>query len=253
LAAAAIGAQVAGLHDATRKTEQMAILRLIARKLAHDVRNPLTAMRASAQLGQMRTTCERSAELFGRIIAQVDQLTEIVDKSLQTACLQNGDKQVIELNGLLSDIARAWAPEAQSRERRIDLVPAAAPAFVLVRPHLLRQAVINLVRNAMQATSPGGSLQIRAECSPTEIVVAIEDTGGGVPDALSDQLFTAFVSGKENGAGLGLAVTKSIITDHGGRLWFANRPGPGAVFSFALPLCQTEQPAADSSAAAGAQ
>jgi signal transduction histidine kinase len=102
----------------------------------------------------------------------------------------------------------------------------------------LQQVFMNLMLNgidAMKETVGGGELTIRSESDEGQLLVSVSDTGVGLPPEREEQIFRAFFTTKDNGTGMGLPITRSIIESHGGRLWVTNTAGQGATFQFTLP------------------
>jgi signal transduction histidine kinase len=101
---------------------------------------------------------------------------------------------------------------------------------------LLRQAILNLVKNGLEALSRGGALTISSRARGDVVEVAVADTGPGIAPEVADRLFEQFFTTKPQGTGLGLSISRQIIEEHGGELAWANRPGGGAVFTIRLPV-----------------
>jgi signal transduction histidine kinase len=101
---------------------------------------------------------------------------------------------------------------------------------------LMRQAIHNLVKNAMEALSRGGALTIESRCDGDAVEVAVSDTGGGITLEVGQRLFEPFFTTKPQGTGLGLSITRQIIEEHGGELSWRNREGTGATFVIRLPV-----------------
>jgi signal transduction histidine kinase len=101
---------------------------------------------------------------------------------------------------------------------------------------LLRQAILNLVKNAMEALSRGGALTIESRCEGATVAIAVSDTGGGITAEIAERLFEPFFTTKPQGTGLGLSITRQIIEEHGGELAWHNREGAGATFTIRLPI-----------------
>ena len=105
---------------------------------------------------------------------------------------------------------------------------------------LLRQAILNLVKNGLEALSRGGELTIGSRVQGERVEISVADTGPGIPAELAGRLFEQFFTTKPQGTGLGLSISKQIIEEHGGELTWANRPGGGAVFTIRLPIARRE-------------
>jgi signal transduction histidine kinase len=104
---------------------------------------------------------------------------------------------------------------------------------------LLRQAILNLVKNGMEALSRGGALTIESRCDAAAVEIAVSDTGGGIPGDVAERLFEPFFTTKPQGTGLGLSITRQIIEEHGGELAWHNREGAGATFTIRLPTTRS--------------
>jgi signal transduction histidine kinase len=102
----------------------------------------------------------------------------------------------------------------------------------------LQQVLMNLMLNAIDAmkeTTGGGELTIKLEAGNAQLLISVSDTGVGLPQEQGEEIFKAFFTTKENGTGMGLPISRSIIESHGGRLWATGAPGAGATFQFTLP------------------
>jgi C4-dicarboxylate-specific signal transduction histidine kinase len=147
----------------------------------------------------------------------------------------------LDVNDTINEVVALLQRElsAQGVTLRLELAPA-MPSAIADRIQL-QQVIINLVMNGVEAmqvmTGLPRALVIRSyEDQVQQLVVAVQDSGAGIPAGAADRLFDAFFSSKPNGLGIGLSICRSIIADHGGRLWAtANSGGPGATFQFALP------------------
>jgi signal transduction histidine kinase len=109
---------------------------------------------------------------------------------------------------------------------------------LLLDPHQMIQALINLIINAIESTDPGGKISLRTELGPGKknVRIYVKDTGAGIPPGLLEQVFEPFFTTKESGTGLGLAITHGIIVQHGGRIDVASEPGSGTTFTITLPI-----------------
>ncbi|MBI1964587.1 MAG: hypothetical protein HYS37_14560 [Candidatus Rokubacteria bacterium] len=101
---------------------------------------------------------------------------------------------------------------------------------------LLRQAILNLVKNGLEALSTGGALTLASRRDGDTVEIAVSDSGPGIPEEVAGRLFEPFFTTKPQGTGLGLGIARQIIDEHGGEIRWANRPGGGAVFTIRLPI-----------------
>jgi signal transduction histidine kinase len=236
-------------------TERMAALGAMAGMLAHDFRGPMTVIRGYAEVLAEGTRAENEVRQYaGLIVQMVDRLermtTETLDYVREGALLA---ARPVAATELVADLLRAIALEVPGLEidRQVDLP---AEARLTADADKLRRALVNLAHNAREATRGRGRLRLEARlggqaAGVLELVVA--DDGPGVPEEIRDRLFEPFVtSGRCHGTGLGLAVARRFVEDHGGRIELLPG-GPGARFRIQLPLLPGPQGMA-SSASPGA-
>lgn len=231
--------QISTLYEQVRQGEQLSMLAFFCCRLAHDLRNPITVMRANAQLGQMRAANTPIATLFDRIITQADTLTEIVNAKLPIT-FSNGVAYVFDMNKLAATVANMWVAEAAVRSLQMDVNLAPTPLLVKARYTLIQQAFHNVILNAIQASGTHGHLILNVDSTSKEAIFSVRDTGIGIPYKIQNEVFTEFFTTKENAAGLGLSVSQDILRNEGGRIWFTTQPGQGSNFYISLPLWNYE-------------
>ncbi len=251
LAAAMPGAVLVEIADTTqpsRMTRDAALLvqqggsRVMARQLAHEIKNPLGGLRGAAQLLERELPTEELREYTRVIIGEADRLCALVDGLLGPARpVRRESANVHELIDRVYRLARAEAPEGVAIERDYD---PSLPLLALDRD-LLVQAMLNLARNAVQALGASGRLTLRSRALTNATIgterhrvvasLQFEDDGPGVPPELGETIFYPLVTARAGGTGLGLAVAQDIATRHGGIIEFDSRPGR-TVFSLLLPM-----------------
>ena len=240
--------EISDTTQPSRMTRDSALLvqqggsRVMARQLAHEIKNPLGGLRGAAQLLECELPTEELKEYTRVIIGEADRLCALVDNLLGPARpIRREQANVHELIDRVYRLARAEAPEGVAIERDYD---PSLPALTLDRD-LLVQAMLNLARNAVQAVGSRGQLTLRSRAlmnatigTERHRVVAslqFEDDGPGVPSELGETIFYPLVTARAGGTGLGLAVAQDIATRHGGIIEFDSRPGR-TVFSLLLPM-----------------
>ena len=213
----------------------------VARRLAHEIKNPLTPIQLSAERlerklsgsleGADRETLSRSTQT---IIAQVAAMKHMVDDfAIYARQPRPGKMQSIDLNALLSDVLALY----ENLRPNVALALPPEPLFVLGEPTRLRQVLHNLLQNAIdaQADVQEPHYDILLEERGDEIALAFGDAGAGFPDTVLHRAFEPYVTTKAKGTGLGLAIVKKIIDEHHGRVELANRPPKGAQVTLVFP------------------
>jgi signal transduction histidine kinase len=213
--------------------------------IAHEIKQPLAAMVADANaslnwLAAPTPDLERAREALEAIIADGHRAGDVIQRIRQLATRSGPQKVPVEVNDVIRDIVPLIDSEVRGHDvdLRLDLTPAPTP--VAADRVQLQQVVINLALNGIEAMSTTQGrpreLVIRSQRRDGDVVVAVQDAGVGIDPDSVDQLFNAFFSTKPGGMGMGLSISRSIIEQHGGRLWATANPRYGATFSFALPV-----------------
>jgi two-component system nitrogen regulation sensor histidine kinase GlnL len=248
--------EIADTTRPSRMTRDAALLvqqggsRVMARQLAHEIKNPLGGLRGAAQLLERELPTEELKEYTRVIIGEADRLCALVDSLLGPARpVRREPVNEHEILDRVYRLARAEAPAGVAIERDYD---PSLPAVELDRD-LCVQAMLNLARNAVQAVGDRGRLTLRTRALTNATIGAerhrvvaslqFEDDGPGVPPELGETIFYPLVTARIGGTGLGLAVAQDIATRHGGIIEFDSRPGR-TVFSLLLPLEKAHDEAA---------
>jgi two-component system nitrogen regulation sensor histidine kinase NtrY len=236
------------------RAQRVAAWRDVARRLAHEIKNPLTPIQLSAErLRRNLSTAAPDAkalvdECTGAIIAEVDALKSLVDEFAQFARLRGPKMAPADLNAIIADVVRLYAGVLHSSRVVLEQRLAADVPLVRVDVEQIRQVIINLVDNALEALGgpgapprPDGSVPLIAlftERDEAQQVLrfTVVDNGPGVPAADRDKLFMPYYSTKGRGSGLGLAIVQRIITEHGGKISVNDATPTGTVFTVELPV-----------------
>ena len=216
--------------------ERLAALGEMSAVVAHEVRNPLGVIFNS--LGSLRRLVRPTGDakmLLDIVGEEADRLNRIVGDLLDFARPSTPELRPEALDRVVEEaVGAALAPPPAGVEVVRELDPSLPP--VPVDPRLVRQAILNVAANAMQAMPEGGRLTVRTRVEGDEAVVEIEDTGPGIPDEVRVRMFEPFFTTKANGTGLGLAVVRRIVEWHGGTVAVRTRPGEGTAFALRFPL-----------------
>lgn len=226
------------LRDAARE----AAWAEMARQVAHEIKNPLTPMRMSAQMVQRARAQEdpRLPELVERlartVVEQTDQLARIASDFRHFAGRPDPVFEELAVDDLLQDVASLLAAERDQGRLVVDFLPA-APALRGDRGEL-RRVLLNLVQNGLQSIGEDGRVELRARHDEVreEIVFAVQDDGAGIDDETAARLFEPYFTTRSSGTGLGLAISRRIVEAHGGRIWLDSGQPGSARFCVALPI-----------------
>ncbi|MBX5483523.1 MAG: GAF domain-containing protein, partial [Myxococcaceae bacterium] len=230
------------------KRERLAALGELSAVVAHEVRNPLGVIFNAVSSLRRITSPEGDARmLLGIIAEESDRLNRIVGELLDFARPRALSLQLANLGRLVEEsVDAAQAERSPGAVVRFDLqIPPDLPELPMDR-HLLRQALVNVLVNAVQAMPQGGTVSVRARLEPAAgekwARLEVSDQGGGIPPELVHRVFEPFFTTKARGTGLGLALVKRIVEDHRGEVQVRTDPGRGTTFIFRLPLASGREP-----------
>ena len=229
-------------EEALRRRDRLVAMGELASTVAHEVRNPLNAIAMSAQrlerefLGQCAApeAREELGELLGVIESEARRLDRTVQQFLDYARPPKLDPRPTSLAGLVEAVAESARPMAELRGVALEVNTARAVEAV-VDPDQLKQVVDNLVRNALDAMPEGGHLRIAAGSDADSATIEVADTGPGIAPEVQARIFDLYFTTKEDGTGVGLAVSQQIVTAHGGTIEVESRPAAGTRMTVRLP------------------
>jgi len=227
-----------GVIRVVRAQEEQATIERVMSLIVHEVRNPLSAMRALAQgLDEAVALDEMGQAYVSRLTGEIDRLGRLLTSMSQVARLRAQPMRLLEPSSALERVALMFQPEAAQRSVDIVTHVTARAAPIRADADLIQQMLVNLVMNAMQAMPGGGTLSLRARLDPYgRTVIQVEDTGVGMSTERMQVAMRAGQSSKPGGMGLGLMVVRSIVRQHQARLRMTSAPGRGALVSVTFPL-----------------
>ena len=231
--------------EALLRSERLAAIGRIAAQITHEIRNPLSSISLNAE--ELGERAPDARELCDAIVREVDRLTGITEEYLRFARLPKPQLQRADVNDTVRDLLDFVRPELEAGGVRVTASLSPGLPRVLADVAQLRQLLLNLLRNAREAMSSGGSLDVATRSQEGLVSLEIHDTGHGISPERMERIFDPFFTTKARGTGLGLAMAQEIAQEHGGQLLCESVVGEGTVFTLRLPaaplLEQAEAPA----------
>jgi len=218
--------------------DRLAAISRVSGGVAHEVKNPLNAILlhvevAKAKLARGDTDVQPQMEIISREILRLDRVVKTFLDFTKPVELNLGTVPVQDLLGEIVDLAR---PQAEFAKIRINVVQEAEGVNVRIDRDLFKQAVLNVVVNAIEAMPEGGELRFEAIAGEDTAEIRVTDTGAGIPSELRDKIFRLYFTTRKEGSGIGLAMTFRIVQLHDGTIDFTSEPGKGTTFFIRLPI-----------------
>jgi nitrogen fixation/metabolism regulation signal transduction histidine kinase len=235
-------------REKLKQSEKISAWQEIAQRLAHEIKNPLTPIKLSAQriLKKYAAGPQSKTEEFQKvleasisaIVREVDNLNDLLVEFREFARLPMPRLQPIALRELVEEVAEMYTN--LSSIVTIDSSHINEESLIRGDPNQIKQVFANLLRNAIQAMSKGGEISVRSAVVDKEdhryCRIWIKDSGEGIPEEIRTRVFEPYFTSKREGTGLGLAIVERIIFDHDGNIWFETQEGVGTTFIIDLPL-----------------
>jgi len=224
------------------EAERMATVGKLSLKVAHEVRNPIAAIGLNAELlgdmvqGRVSEDGTEATALVTAIRDQVGALDALTEEYLAFARFPRPQFEEDSVNDMVSAVAEFVRPLAARQGIAVKVVTDATVPPMEIDRTLLRQAVLNLVKNGMEAVAQGGSLTLTTACMGDTVEIAISDSGAGISPEVGRRLFEQFFTTKPQGTGLGLSISRQIVEEHGGKIRWHSAPGAGATFTMTVPV-----------------
>lgn len=226
------------------QTERVAAWRELARRLAHELKNPLFPLQLTVE--NLVRAKSQSQEIFEEIfressqtlLAEISNLKVIIGRFSEFSKMPQPQLQRVQVNDVVEAVARLFQAQFQAHGGnaiRCDIKLDRGVKPIAADPELLHRALSNLVLNAMDAMPDGGALALRTRSDDGNVVVEVSDTGSGLTPEECERIFTPYYTSKKHGTGLGLAIVQSVVSDHGGRISVRSQPGKGTMFVIELP------------------
>jgi two-component system nitrogen regulation sensor histidine kinase NtrY len=236
--------ELLGQKERLIQAERVAAWRELARRLAHELKNPLFPLQLTVEnlVRARQQTPEQFEEVFREssrtLLAEIANLKGIIGRFSEFSKMPQPKLQRVQVNEVIRGALQLFQAQLEAPGR------AKISCEVQLDPHLgaisadaelLHRAISNLVLNAMDAMPRGGTLTLRTRDDGREVVMEVADTGAGLTPEECERIFTPYYTSKEHGTGLGLAIVQSVVSDHGGRIHVRSSPGRGTTFVIELP------------------
>ncbi len=229
------------LEEKLREAEHLSGIAQLAKSIAHEIRNPLNFISLSIDHLKKKYMPQRNEDkaqfetLIVSIKHEIQRLNKLVGDFLEYGKPMRLSLQVIDLGNLIGEVLELVRAKAEKDGIRITYRNGEIPVLS-VDPELIKTCIFNIILNAFQAMPEGGNLTVITKTSNGEAHIIVEDTGEGVSKENMQKLFAPFFSTKSTGLGLGLAMTKRVIEEHGGKADFQSTEGKGSVMTISLPI-----------------
>ena len=221
-----------------RRSERLAALGQLTAGLAHELRNPLGTIKASAEMltkDSTKGSPEVMSEMTGYIVSEVDRVNGLIASFLDFAKPLHIRPIAADLHAVIDDVVREQSDLARSRDVKLQVRMNDGPLSFVFDLDLLKSAISNLVQNAIEASAAGQSVEIRAESRDENVMIFVSDHGEGIKPQHLENIFNPFFTTKPRGTGLGLAIVSKIVDEHQGRINVFSEVGTGTTFEVTLP------------------
>lgn len=223
---------------AESRAEKLKLIGTMAASTAHEIRNPLTGIKGFITLLREKYRDEQDQYYFLLIQKEVDRINSIVSELLAVGRPTVASKEINHVNEVLREIAPLIHSEALLYHVQFLMEMPENPVYIAVSKDHLKQILLNLTKNAMESMEPGGKLTITLQQTSKHALLKVRDTGKGMSKELQKNIFIPFFTVKENGTGLGLAVSKRILDSYGGELLIESEEGKGTEITIQIPLAE---------------
>jgi signal transduction histidine kinase len=230
------------LRKELRHKERLSAMGEVVASVAHEMRNPLFAISSVAQILEMELSLKPAhQELMSSLLKESRRINNLVEELLDSTRELRLQRKTVDLNGIVAESLLVL--KSISDDKRVLLRSSSFAERIMIHADSgkVEQVMINLVKNAIEASSEGSQVDLTIEEGADEVMISITDCGKGIAADVFDQIFDVFFTTKRGGTGLGLSICRNIIEAHGGTLTASNNPGTGATFTIRLPFAGDNQ------------
>lgn len=227
------------------RADRLAALGQLTAGLAHELRNPLSTMKTSAEMLSRTVAGENAVarEMAGFISGEVDRTNSLITRFLDFARPQHLKLEPHNLASMLDNVIERFEREKTGGAARVEVYKNYAPDIpeLPIDAELMERAILNLLYNAAQASSPGGVVTVKTRRTDSTVEISVIDRGCGIDPENLKSIFNPFYTTKPEGVGFGLAIVSKIVDEHGGQIAVESTPGEGSVFRIELPLAREDR------------
>lgn len=227
------------LHERILQSERLAALGKVVAEISHEIKNPLMMIGGFARQLSRETNDDKMISKLDIIATEVGRLEKLLNELRDLYLPRTLDKQEVDINELLKDVYELVRESCEARKVKVDYRPFAEKMVVAGDREKLKQVLLNLSKNAVEAMPSGGTLILSASGKGKKVEISIADSGCGISEAQRSKIFSPFYTTKKDGTGLGLSVSKCIVEDHpDSTLTFESQEGKGTIFRMTMPLSE---------------
>lgn len=216
------------------QSEKLSMLGELSAGLAHEIRNPLTTIKGFLDLFAMEN--KGNSKYLPIMKKEIERIEEITSNLLDLSKPKEDNYLTENLQAIIENVIFLWETEAFKKGVTIQFVKLDEPVFISCQKNQITQVFINLIKNALEACSPKGTIDVIMVKHPNEVQIIVKDDGHGIPPEFIEKLGQSFHTTKSSGTGLGLMVTYTIIKNHDGNIEVESKEGNGTEFRITLPI-----------------
>ena len=232
-----VNAQLQASFEQLRRADRLSALGELSAGLAHEIRNPLGSVEGAVQILCRHELPTETRQEFGDLAQkEVNRLKGLLTNFLDFARPQTPKRVPTEPSQLLESVSKLAAETAKMSGTKVRIESTGGVPTVSIDPEQMKQVLLNLVINAIQAMPAGGEVVIRAAREADFVVLEVQDAGVGIPAEDLERVFNPFVTTRADGTGLGLSIAYQIVSQHGGHITAQRNPERGMTFRVTLPL-----------------
>lgn len=230
------------IEDEIEISRRLASIGRLTSGVAHEVKNPINAIVVHLEVLRQKLNAvdpdtRRHLDVIGSEIQRLDRVVQTLVDFTRPVELRLAD---LDLRKLVDEVVTLASPEAGRHQVRIERVPAAVPLVTRIDSDLVKQALLNIVINGVQAMPSGGTLHVSTRREGEAAVVEVRDEGGGIPAEIRDKIYNLYFTTKQGGSGIGLSMTYRVVQLHHGSVEFESEDGKGTAFYLRFPLPEDE-------------